>query len=278
MSDLFLRSIEVVVEKTKFNNDDFYIEFEIPFDDGPDANIGEVTIYNLADKTIAAMKKGSGIIVNAGYQNDIGAILIGKTQVINTDWQNVDKKTKIFVLDATDEWMQTDVNQTFKEGIKAKQILNALLPKTGLKTGALQLPVDKVYKGGRRIKGKVGKVIVEIAQDCGAKVHVNKEKIFIREKPAGDDTGFLLNKENGLIGSPTPIEKEEEMPTASTEEKGKKVIRKGWKVKSLLNHNITTDVIIKISSKTANGFFRVESGKHTSGGNNYYTEMEVYPV
>lgn len=272
MSELFLRKVEVTAGAKKFSGDDFTIYFDIPFDDGPDANIAEIEIYNLTDQTIAAINKGTKIFVNAGYKGNVGVILIGEAGLIRTDWQRPEKITTMMVLDANDKWMQQDIKKTYKEGITGLQILNDLLPKTGLKIGALKLPSNKVYTGAKTIDQKIGKAIVEVAKDCGAKIHVNKGKIFIREKSEGDKTGFLLDQDHGLIGSPTSIEKKETLPS------GKKVIRKGWLVTALLNHNFATDAIIKISSKTANGFFRIEKGNHRSNGYSYYTEMEVYPL
>lgn len=278
MSELYLRKVEVIAGSRKFNNDDFTIYFDIPFDDGPDANIAEIEVYNIMDETIAEIKKGSKVFVNAGYKGNIGAILIGEARRIETDWQRPEKITTVVVLDANDDWMGMDIKKTYKEGITAKQILNDLLPKTGLKVAALKLPVNKIYTGAKTIDDKIGKAVVEIAKDCGAKIHVNKGKIFIREKSEGDKTGFLLDAAHGLIGSPTPIEKEEKLPTKNDDIKGKKVTRKGWKVTALLNHNFATDAVIKVKSKTANGFFRIEKGNHISNGSSYYTEMEVFPL
>lgn len=286
MSDLYMRNVEVIAGPRKFSSKEFTIYFDIPFDDGPDINIADVDIYNLSGSTIAAIKKGHPVIVNAGYQNNIGAVLIGTAQLIHTDWQNVDKITSLTVADAHDDWMKANIKKTYKEGITGLQILNDLIPKTGLKVGALKLPLNMKYDGAKTIDGKIGKIVVEIAKDCNAKVHVNKGKIFIREKTEGDTISFLLDKEHGLIGSPTPIENEEKYKVVERVKKdGKYVneyvdktrIRKGYKITSLLNHNFTTDVVLKVASKTANGLFRIEKGKHVSNGATFYTEMEVYP-
>lgn len=282
-----MRKVEVIAGPRKFTSDDFTIYFDIPFDDGPDVNIAEIEIYNLSDNTIAAIKKGHGVIINAGYQNDVGAVLTGVTQRIETNWEDVDKTTSLMVADAHDNWMEVDVKRTYKEGITAQQILNDLIPYTGLRVGALNLPLNMRYDGAKTIDGKIGKIIVEIAKDCNAKVHVNKGKIFIREKSEGDKIAFVLDKNHGLVGSPTPIENEEKYNVAEKVKKGdkwvdgyvsKSRIRRGFKVVSLLNHNFTTDVIVKIISKTANGFYRIEKGKHVSSGSNFYTEVEVYPI
>lgn len=303
MSDLFGRKYEVLVGDRKFTNDEFTIYFDVPFDDGADANIAEIEIYNLKDSTVNIIRDGQKVILNAGYQKDVGAILIGTARRPTTDWNGVNRITNINVIDGNDIWMEKPINKTYKENITGKQILADLISMSGLKTGAFELPLNMVYSSGKTIKDNIGKAIVEIAQDCNAKIHVNRGKIFIRAKAKGDNIAFILDKEHGLIGSPTPIEKKEEYNKLSKVEKKTKTdygqkgvkdtkkvtttnyeydnvgqVRRGWKVKSLLHHKITTDSIIQIKSNTANGLFRVEKGRHYANGSSFYTEMEVFPV
>jgi hypothetical protein len=274
---LYGRKIEVIAGVKKFDSKDFTIYFEVPFDDDKEPNIAEIEIYNLKDQTINEIKKGTKIIINAGYQNDVGSILIGEAQTIQTEWKNVDKITNITTLDGYEKWFKTPISKTYKAGIDAKRILNDLLRIGGFVIGAFKLPVNKIYKGGKTLKTTLYDAIFSIAKDCGAKVHINKGKIYIRPKNDGNNINFLLDKEHGLIGSPTPIEKE---VVTGKDKKGNEIKKKirGWKVVSLLNHRITTDVIIQIKSKTANGVYRVESGKHYHNGNAFYTEMEAYPL
>ena len=292
---LFGRKYNVTIGNRRLSSDEFTIYFDIPFDDGPNPNIAEIEIYNLKDSTINLIKEGQKVILNAGYQSDVGTILDGVVRMPETEWKRVDKVTTIHVLDGNDDWMEKQVKKTYKEDVTGKQILTDLLKLSGLKTGSFVLPLNMVYKNGKTIKDTVGKAIVDIAQDCNAKVHVNRGKIFIREKAKGDNRGFILDRSRGLIGSPTPIEKKEEYNVAKKVEKktkknGKTVVtyeteyqeksktRRGWKVVSLMHHRITTDSIIKISSNTANGLFRVEKGRHYCNGSSYYTEIECFPI
>jgi len=267
MSNLFRRVVELYADKKQFGGD-FTIYFDVPFDDGDDANVAEIKIYNLTTQSINEIKKGSKIILNAGYSGDAGSILLGEAQTVKTEWERVDKITTITVLDGSESWLKMPIKKTYKEGIKAKQILNDILAITGLEIGAVNLPTNKVYKGGKTINTTLQKAIAQIAKDCGAKTHVNRGKIFIRPKNEGDNIGFVLDAEHGLISSPMPIEKEDKQ----------KNIIKGFKVVSLLNHRIATDSLLQIKSKTANGIFRVESGKHYANGRAFYTEMECYPI
>ncbi|MEK4131985.1 hypothetical protein NYE67_20435 [Solibacillus sp. FSL W8-0474] len=272
---LFLRETQLIFAGKEFNGDDFTIGFEVPFDDGDELNVATIKIYNLSEKTINEIKKDKPVIVNAGYKEDYGAILLGFCKYVATGWSGLDKITTIDVIDDKGAWLNTPVKVTYKAGTTARDILNDLLQRTGLEIGAFELPVNQTYPRGKTFNTKLSEAVKLIAKDCKAKVHINKSKIFIRAKTSGTNIGFVVNAESGLIGSPERVEKE------IKETKTKKASTvSGWKVKTLLNHRITTDAILQIESKTANGIFRVESGKHAgeSNGGSYYTEMEVYPV
>lgn len=277
MSNLLGRKVELIAGNKTFDADEFGIYFDVPFSDSAEPNVALIEIYNLKETTTNELKKGLKVILNAGYKNDVGSIFLGEIQLQETNWQRVDKRTTLTAMDSGEKWFKTPVKRTYKAGIKGKQILVDLLARTGLETGALDVTVNKTYKGGKTVNTTLSKAIEEIAKDCGVKMHINKGKIYIRPKNAGDNIKFLLDAAHGLISSPTPIEKE---VVSGKDEKGQPITKtvNGWNVVTLLNHRISTDALIEITSKTANGLFRVESGKHYFGGSSFYTEMEVYPL
>ena len=94
-----------------------------------------------------------------------------------------------------------------------------------------------------------------------------------------DKLGLDISKETGLINEPEEIEEEVKDEKKSKTKNPKKKL-KGYKIKVLLNHKITTDVIIKLTSRKVNGLFRVSKGEHKgdTSGQEYYTECEVVPV
>jgi hypothetical protein len=275
---LYGRQAELKVDDRQFTDGDFTVYFEIPFDDDSTANVATVKIYNLSDQTISRFKSGSSaVIINAGYTGDVGAVLLGYAKEIQTAWQDVDRVTTINVIDGTESWYTLTYKNTFNKGVSAKTILTAMLAQTGLQIGSFNLPTNRIYRSGKTVSGRLSEVIKAIAKDCGAKAHVTRGKIFIRPKDEGDNIGFDIDADSGLIESPTPIDKEVD---GGKDKNGKptKVKKRGWNVTTLLNHRITTDALIKITSRTANGVFRVESGKHISNGADFLTQMEVYPV
>lgn len=251
MAKFWKQKAEVLVAGKKFAKDDFEIDFKVEFDDDPEPNISEIAIYNLSNDTISTIKKGSNIILNAGYEGDVGTILLGKVEKPETTWDGVDKKTNIIIGEGSDVWMKAYVSKAYSPGITSRAILRDLSGQFGMELGDFRLTKDITYVKGKSVSGMLQSVIREIVKDTGSKFHINKGKIYIRPWEAGDKTGFLLSSDTGLLESPTPFEEEKD---------GKKI--SGYNVKMLLNHRITVDSILKIESKTANGIFRVWKGAH----------------
>lgn len=273
MTKLYMRDTTIAVGGRTFTAP-LTRNFEVPFDDTKDLNTISVDIYNLTDSTIKSMKKKQPLIIQTGYRGDKGTIFDGIVDKIVTTREGVDKITKITGIDdASGNWTEKELKKTYKGPISAKVILEDLMPMLGLAIGDFALPKDHIYKSGKTVNGLISKAIMAIGKDCNAKIHINKREIYIRGKNTANGYAIEVNKNTGLIGSPTPIETEEDSPDGET-----KKTMNGWKVVTLLNHRISVDSAIQLKSKAVNGNFRVASGKHTESGDTYYTEMDVYPL
>ncbi|MFT9496384.1 phage protein [Anaerosolibacter sp.] len=262
----FMRKTDVIIGTRLFPMDDFEMSFEIGFDDDTEPNTGHVKIINLSESTISQISKGSQIIVNAGYAGDVGSIFVGSIDKVKSEWSGVDKISQFDVGDATDRWINTYVNKSYKSGITASQIVKDVLGSFGIEIGVVALAEDKVYPGGKIVTGQLQSVLKSIVvNDCKSKFHIINGVIMISAPAAGTQTGFLLNADTGLIDSPMKVDDEKE--------------KVDYKVKCLLNHRLTTDSLIQIQSKTANGNFRVVRGKHIgSNSGDFITETEVKAI
>lgn len=258
---LFGRKLLLTAGDKEFNGDDFTIEFKVPFSTSKEPDISEIDIYNLSKQSISAIKNKAYTILNVGYEGDIGSILIGKIVSVETKWSGLDKITTIKVSDGGVEFKNATIQKTYQAGTKASYIMQDLSSLLGLEVVEVKPRTDITYKRGKTISGNINKALKVLVADTKSKMYVNKGKLYIRESGKGTETGFVLNSSTGLIDSPEMIEEEVDK---------KKVIK--YNVKCLLNHKITTDSIIKIESKTVNGFFRVESGEH---GGDFITNIKV---
>ena len=99
----------------------------------------------------------------------------------------------------------------------------------------------------------------------------------------GENAGaVVLAADSGLVGFPERFAQAATGKAAKGKgEKGaaeKK--RYGWKVKSLLLPQVNPSDVLKLESRQANGFFRVESVKHSGGfdGGDWVSEFELFDL
>lgn len=261
----FNRQAEIILGTKSFHSDIFDMEFTVEFDDTPELNHAEVTIYNLSNSTVHGIKSNMPVIINAGYEGDVGSVFIGAIYDMDTKRSGVDRVTIVRAVDASGQRGKLRVNRSYKKGIRASQIITDLCGLAGVSIGALSLPKDVQYRNGKNVSGNILSVLKSIAVDCEAKYHISKGLAFFTGKSKGQDIRFVFDSETGLIGSPEPF--------VEVDEDGKEV--KGFNVKALLNHRVQADSIIELGARDANGKYRVRKGSHVFADSGMLTEMEV---
>lgn len=306
-------TIETPRGHLKFDGDDLEIRFNVPFDDDSKPNIGQIQIFNLTKSTINKIKKGYNITLSAGYKDDYGLIVEGKITSPTTKYEGIDKVTTIKFKEGKDysgvkvdhktadaakryfvkkrvklkkpiktthigkngrkytrttnfktvkvaKWRKQTLNITFAKGTKASTIIKRLASILGIKFAEFNLPRDKVYKKGFKVTGKIESKLNTVVKDCGAAMYWRRGKMVIRSIEVGNDERFTLKSSTGLIETPEQYEDDD---------------YKGYNVRCLLQHRITTASIINIESKTAKGKYRVRKGQHSYDGSDFVTEFEV---
>lgn len=259
--------------------DPLTIKFSVPFGDDEKVDTIDIQVFNLKDDTINAISTNQMAVLSAGYIDDNGVIFNGTLKKKETKWEGLDKITTFKCIDSTEDYTKSVFKKTYGRNTKASLILRELAQAAGLAIGDIDLPVDFVYRSGKMLNGKIKTLVAEIAKDCEAKLHINKGRMYVRDRVKGDNLGLDISKETGLIDEPEEIEEEVKDDKSSKSTNPKKQI-KGYKIKMLLNHKVTTDVIIKLTSKKISGVFRVSKGEHKgdTSGQEYYTECEVVPA
>ncbi|MFK5708599.1 phage protein [Lysinibacillus boronitolerans] len=278
MSNLYMRKTTFLISDREIT-DPLTIKFSVPFGDNEKVDTIDISVYNLKDSTINAIATNKAAILSAGYVDDNGVIFVGTLKKKETKWEGLDKITTFKCIDCTMDYTKTVIKRTYGRNTHASLILRELARDAGLAIGDIDLPVDFIYRSGKALNGKIKFLVSEIAKDCKAKLHINKGRMYVRDRAKGDKLGLDISKETGLIDEPEEIEEEVKDEKKSKTKNPKKKL-KGYKIKVLLNHKITTDVIIKLTSRKVNGLFRVSKGEHKgdTSGQEYYTECEVVPV
>lgn len=277
----WIRDVDVLAGGKKFSSigdNALDIDFEINFSNAKEPDVNTVTIYNLSDSSINMIRDQAYIIVAAGYKElgNKATIAEGTIEDIEVKFSGLDKACGIKFTDGGKPWRIRELNKTYAENTKASQIMRDLAIVLGYEIVEITPKDDVVYRLGKTIRGFASKSLEALARDTKSKMFINKNRLVIRDEAKAYNTGFVLNAESGLIGSPTLNKNDSGDKTDAKQytkdKKQNKTAKKSWHLVSLLNPRIETDSIIKVESKTLNGTYRVVSGKHTK---NFNTELEV---
>lgn len=242
------------------------LEFDVPFDDDTEANEAEIRVYNLTKKTIGLLKVNAEISITAGYGKDTGVIFSGVIASVVTRWSGQDKLTTIKAIDDV-KLKERDIKSiSFKAGVKASYILKTLVSKLNLPIAAFKVRRDHTYTEAVTVSGGLMDGIKQYAEVCGVSAYINKRKVYVRHLSEGDDLGFSVNVDTGLIDSPEEFTEE-----VSNEDYTDTI--KGVTFKMLLEHRITTASIITLKSRDFSGKYRVREGKHVCTESDFYTEI-----
>ena len=279
--ELWQRTASLQVGAKKYRMEDFQFEFEVPFEDSETLQEAAFRIYNLNENSRMEIRRGHAVILNAGYENDLGVIFIGQVSACSHQHNGTDWLTNITAVAAMDEWLNRKVNKTYMQNMTAKDIIPDLLNIFGLEVGEFELAVNKNYPRGRVCQGKVKDVLIDIAvNECRSRFLIKDNSIIINNQAKGTVTGYVLTPESGLLLSGGETEEtviavgiDSRKDAGEKEGEGSYITRE-----CLLNYRIKPADQIKIQSRTLNGNFHVIRGRHTgSPAGAWKTVMELQP-
>ena len=151
----WMREASLQIGSKKYSMDNLYFEFEVPFEDSDTIQTAKFKAYNLSESTRKGIKRGDVIILNAGYEGDVGAIFVGQVSACSHKHQNTEWITEISATAAMDQWLNSKVSKTYAKGSTAKEIVTDLLNIFGVEIGDFSLATNKVYDRGLVCNGKV---------------------------------------------------------------------------------------------------------------------------
>ena len=189
--DFWLRSATLQIGGNRYSMDDLAFDFEVPFEDSDELTTATVNAYNLSANTRNSIKKGDPVIINAGYEGDLGVIFVGQVSGLSHKHSSTEWTTKITATEALDQWLTAQVNKTYTKSIKAKAMVQDLLNIFGIEVGTFELAIDKEYPRGRVCKGKLKDVLKEIVvSDCKSRFLIRCGKIIINNPTDGVNKGY----------------------------------------------------------------------------------------
>lgn len=274
----WIRDASLTLGKKKYTLGGLNFTFEIPFEDSDEPPVATVTVTNLSESTRANIKKDDPVILNAGYEGDVGCLLIGKVAGLKHKQTGVDWTSTVTVLPCADEVLGKMVNKTYAENIKASAIVRDLLNIFGVEVAKCELTTDKSYPRGRVCRGNMKQVLTEIVvQECKSRFIIRTTgQIYITKADDGINNGVLLTTATGLLRSdeekvPIPVETKLNSQKTGKDREEDLISRS-----CLLNYRIATAELVRIQSEDLNGKFIVVKGKHKGGRTgDWKTTLEV---
>ena len=276
MSLLFNRNYRLEIESkdTLTTITQLRIQFLCKKNRATSANELTVKVYNPNQDTInQCLVSGSIVRLYAGYNEEIKLIAQSQITTATPIYEGVDIILNLECLDGVESIRKTKVSISFQSGSTVKQVLNALVEylQIPLKI-APDVDLNKKFNNGYSFAGGVGTALDEVTDRAFAKWAMQDGTLLIIGQSGTTNTNaVLLTPDTGMIGTPMPIE-----DTVNSLEVGE--IRRGWKVKSLLQGDINPADIIAIESRFVNGQFVIESVEHKGDthSNEWFSEVICY--
>lgn len=274
------RAATLQIGPKRYDMASLYFTFEVPFKDSEELGTATITAHNLSESTRKSIKKGSVIILNAGYEGDIGVIFAGKASRVVSKQDGTEWITTITAAEALEEWLSKEVNKTYVAGSRASAIIKDLLNLFGLEVGTIELVVDKEYPRGKLCQGKIKDVLIEIVTlDCKSRFLIRNGTVTISDPAGGLDMGYVLSPATGLLRATEETEDTETITNQTTIDTGEEAEETTYKRSCLLNYHLGPADVIKISSTSLNGKFLLKAGTHKgSPDGNWVTEIKVKPA
>ena len=277
----WIRAATLVIGSKKYTLGDMNFSFEVPFEDSDEPPVATVKVMNLSENTRAGIKKDDPVILNAGYEGDVGCILVGKVAGLKHKWSNVDWTTTITVQPCADEILGKMINKTYKENTTALVIVQDLLNIFGVEVGKCELSINMSYPRGRVCRGNLKQVLTDIVvSECKSRFIIRTTgQVYITKADDGINNGLTLTTATRLLRA----DEEKVAIAVETQSNSQKtgedrddddhVSRS-----CLLNYGVATAEVVKIQSADLNGRFLVSKGKHVGGRTgDWKTSMELKP-
>lgn len=251
----------------------FRTRFDVEKSLGKHPNDAKFTITNLSAASRSVLQhQDAKVIFEGGYAETFAQIFQGDARITNHVLKGSDWETTIECGDGRRAFKFARVNQAFKEGTGAGDVLAYLIKAMGLNPGnssgaVAELNTSLQYRNGYSAFGLASREISRVLEAVGWSWSIQSGAIQIL-KPGGTLSDVVvISPSSGLVGSP-------EMGSADKQKKSPIL-----KVKALLQPSIYPGGRVVVESASHSGVFRVLKVHHTgdTAGGEWYTDLELEP-
>lgn len=268
------------------------IQFEIAKDAGEQPNGHKISLYNLAPATRSRIEQPDlRCLLYAGYAEEGGPMLLaaGSITGAHTRFEGSDVVTELEVHDGYVEIRDTAVTLGYGAGVSAAAIIRDLAKQMGLPLIMAHDVPDRIWRNGFSFYGPARQALHKVVQGTGLEWSIQNQTLQIVPKRGTTRRQAVeLAAESGLVGYPersraAASEKDkanDQKAKANREMASAGQQRDGWRVQSLLVPQVNPGDLIRLRSRLADGFYRVESLRHTGDTEDgqWQTELQLIDV
>lgn len=243
---------------------DLDIFFDVKANTKGDANVAEITVFNLAEETKQQIAPDIPVLLDAGYSGDYGTIFIGKVEDLYDELVGADVKTTINCISDMSKFTGGSINKTYPANSKLTDIAKDQIQFAGMTNFKIDdnlkvFEKPKIYTSATTLKQN----LTEISKNLDYEFSENKGSIMLIKRSSGVIEGFLLNSDSGLLDVRKVTKKEDKD-------------KYDFDVKTLLIHRIAQSSIIELDSKiSGNKICKVTEIEYLSNDQDHICNMKL---
>jgi hypothetical protein len=241
----------------------------------PDPNTLDLTVWNLAPQTRAALQREwQPIALVAGYEGAAGLVFSGAARTVAHAPEGSALRTRILCGDGEDSFLLARSDFSAAPGTPLAQIVERLAKDLGVKAGnALARLARRDWPGaterylqGYSASGATVRELDRVVRAAGLEWSVQDGNLqLLSPDEATAEPAVLLSPDSGLVGTPEH--------GTSQKEGGPKVL----KARSLLQPAIRPGRLVRVESRKITGAFRVVRVVHSGelAERDWYSDIEA---
>lgn len=265
------------------------VTFDVEKNTQEEPNFHTIRIFNLKPERRKEFEQPDmRVRLYAGYEQEDGALLTAAGAVVDAysyhDGPTV--VTELRVADGYIEIRDTAVSVGYEAGVSSATILRDLARQMGLPLLLGDDVPERTWANGFSFYGPARNALHKVVAGAGAEWSIqNQELQVIAKRGVTRRQAIVLAADSGLVGYPQRTHenaREKAAVTDKTTGKDKRLIsaqqqRHGWRVTSLLLPTVNPGDLVKMESRSVEGFWRVESLRHSgdSHGGDWQTELQL---
>jgi hypothetical protein len=266
------------------------ITFEVEKNTDEEPNVHKIRIWNLSPETRQAIVRPDNIaVLYVGYEQEDGAVLCASGNVLD-GWVYQDGPDVVTQLELRDGYVSirdTVVSLGYGSGVEARRVIQDLAKQMGL---TLLMPADapnRFWQNGFSFYGAAHRALHKITAGTGLEWSIQNGQLqVIARRGVTPRQGFVIAPDTGLIyypertreGAREKAKVKDQVTGDNRNITSAKQERNGWRVQSFILPTVNPGDLVKLESKSVEGWFRIESLTHQGdwgGPGDWITELHL---